>query len=422
MISVLTMTDADVKTIGGFGLQVSSLIDGSPDVLKIKMSDVSEELIDFLEHYSGPVVLDGFLDQQFNQEVFDLYKIAHRIDALLLDALGVEFILAKSVGTQQSIEKAAQELLAIGIKSVLIKAPPMPDVMWEHYYWSNGILGFWLTQSRKLAVNHTDTGTVLSAATASALALGYSPEDSIIIATMYAHQATRLGQERLYYGGFPESEADLPYLSSMPLYEAPQTFKPCHYLGLYPVVDSVEWVETLLQLGVKTIQLRIKEQTTSLEEDMKRCIDLAKKYQATLFINDYWELALKHGAEAIHLGQSDLDSADLEAIRRQGLLLGVSTYCYYEVARAHAICPSYIAIGPIYPTSSKEVAFPAQGIAGLQRWKRTLSYPLIAIGGINFERAVDVVASGVSGVALISAITEADDPRAATQAFLNLMK
>ena len=187
------------------------------------------------------------------------------------------------------------------------------------------------------------------------------------------------------------------------------------------MVDSADWVETLVQLGVKTLQLRIKERTKTLEEEMQRSIVLAKKYQATLFINDHWDLALKLGAKAVHLGQADLDTADLEAIQGQGLLLGVSTHCYYEVARAHAIAPSYVAIGPIYPTTSKEMDFAAQGIERLQRWMRTLNYPLVAIGGINLEHMPDVVATGVSGVALISAITCAEDPRIATKQLLSLI-
>ncbi|MGC1181736.1 thiamine phosphate synthase, partial [Legionella sp.] len=231
----------------------------------------------------------------------------------------------------------------------------------------------------------------------------------------------RLAQTTLYYGGFPEDEADLPYLSSTPLFSAPRPFKLSPHLGLYPIVDSYKWVETLVQLGVKTIQLRIKERTKLVEDEIKRSIALTKKYDVILFINDYWDLALKLGAEAVHLGQSDLDSADLKAIQHKEMLLGVSTYCYYEVARAHAICPSYIAIGPIYPTTSKKMTFEAQGIAMLRRWKRTLHYPLVAIGGISLERASEVVATGVSGIALISAITQAKDPRLATKQFLSLI-
>jgi hydroxymethylpyrimidine kinase/phosphomethylpyrimidine kinase/thiamine-phosphate diphosphorylase len=199
-------------------------------------------------------------------------------------------------------------------------------------------------------------------------------------------------------------------------------FKPCHPLGLYPIVDSSAWVEKLLALGVTSIQLRIKEKTAALESEIIKSIALAKQYGATLFINDYWEQAIRHGAEGIHLGQEDLETADIAAIYRAGLLLGVSTHNAEEVERACAIQPSYIACGPIYPTTSKVVPHAPQGIEQLQHWRRTLSYPLVAIGGITLERIPAVAATGVHGIALISAITQALDPVLATQSLLALVK
>lgn len=201
-----------------------------------------------------------------------------------------------------------------------------------------------------------------------------------------------------------------------------EKFKPCHPLGLYPIVDSSAWVEKLLPLGVKSIQLRIKEKTASLDSEIIKSIELAKHYGATLFINDYWELALRHGAEGIHLGQEDLETADIAAIYQAGLLLGVSTHNPKEVERACAIQPSYIACGPIYPTTSKVMSDAPQGIKQLQHWRRTLHYPLVAIGGITLERVPEVVATGVHGIALISAITKAPDPIVATRSLLALIE
>lgn len=332
-----------------------------------------------------------------------------------------EFILKRKIMTHQSMQEAAHELLILGAKSVFILGEHLQDSSWRHDYWTNGATSFWLTQNHFSDTEYPELRSILSAAITASLALGHLLEDALIIAKMYVHRAVRRAKVGVYYGGFPENEMDLPYLSSKPMCEIPPSFKRCHRLGLYPVVDRFTWVEMLLNLGVKTIQLRIKEKTKTLEEEMRRSIALAKKHQATLFINDYWEMALELNAEAVHLGQSDLDTADIDAIRKQGLLLGVSTHCYYEVARAHALNPSYIAIGPIFPTTSKEMPFTAQGIASLQRWKRTLNYPLVAIGGINIERMPDVVAAGVHGVALISAITHAKDPQRATEQLLSFI-
>jgi hydroxymethylpyrimidine kinase/phosphomethylpyrimidine kinase/thiamine-phosphate diphosphorylase len=410
-------TEADKQTLRGLGIE-SVPTYTAPAAIKIAALNSAQEIastVNFLKNYSGPIVLDIPVIPRA------LYEILPQVDVLVLDIHEAETILNHAINSHEEIQEAAAELLNLGVKSVLLKGEQAHEPHWVHDYWNNGITSFWLTQRRYSDAKYAESGTVYSAAITAALALEFTPEDAIVIAKMYVHQAVRLAESALYYGGFPEDEADLPYLSSTPLHAAPQAFKRSHYLGLYPVVDSAEWVESLLKLGVKTIQLRIKERTPTLEEEMKRSIALAKQYQATLFINDYWDLALKWDAEAVHLGQSDLDTADLEALRRKGMLLGVSTHCYYEVARAHALAPSYVAIGPIYPTTSKDMAFGAQGVAMLERWRRTLNYPLVAIGGISLARAPEVVATGVSGVALISAITEAEDPCKATQQLLNLM-
>ncbi len=192
-------------------------------------------------------------------------------------------------------------------------------------------------------------------------------------------------------------------------------------LGLYPVVDRSQWLELILPLGVNTIQLRIKDKQGSvLEKEIEQSIYVAKKYNARLFINDYWELAIRYGAYGVHLGQDDLTTANIKRIHEAGLRLGISTHSYSELARAYQYRPSYLALGPIYATNSKIMAFPPQGIANLKRWKHLLKdYPLVAIGGINIENISDVMSTGVNGIALISAITQAQYPIQMTK---NLLK
>lgn len=194
-------------------------------------------------------------------------------------------------------------------------------------------------------------------------------------------------------------------------------------VGLYPIVDSVEWIEKLLPLGVKTVQLRIKTQQEEniLAKVILESIKLARHFDARLFINDYWELAIRCGAYGIHLGQEDLIQADLGKIQRAGLRLGVSTHSREEMERALAIKPSYIAYGPIYPTQTKDMSFKPQGLARLRVWVHTLHYPIVAIGGINAEHFPEVLATGVNGIAMISAITQAEDPVSVTQELLRLM-
>jgi len=185
------------------------------------------------------------------------------------------------------------------------------------------------------------------------------------------------------------------------------------------VVDSADWLARLLPLGVTTAQLRVKElQGEALEQEVARAIELGREHNCRLFINDHWQLAIEHGAYGVHLGQEDIGTADIAAIHAAGLRLGTSTHCHYEVARAHALKPSYVACGPVYETTTKDMPWVPHDIAGLQYWLRVLDYPLVAIGGINAERIAGVAATGVSGVAMITAITLADDPEQTTRDFL----
>ncbi|MBN3209870.1 thiamine phosphate synthase [Pectobacterium brasiliense] len=196
-------------------------------------------------------------------------------------------------------------------------------------------------------------------------------------------------------------------------------------LGLYPVVDSVEWIERLLGVGVKTIQLRIKDRSDEqAEAEVIQAIALGRRYQAQLFINDYWRLAVKHQAYGVHLGQEDLDTTDLAAIKQAGLRLGVSTHDDRELARAAAINPSYIALGHIFPTQTKDMPSAPQGLAELTRHITDLQgrFPTVAIGGISIDKVPAVLKTGVGSIAVVSAITQAPDWRQATATLLRMIE
>ncbi|WP_145525095.1 thiamine phosphate synthase [Yersinia vastinensis] len=196
------------------------------------------------------------------------------------------------------------------------------------------------------------------------------------------------------------------------------------YLGLYPVVDSLLWIERLLAVGVTTIQLRIKDLADAqVEQDIAAAIELGERYKARLFINDYWRLAIKHGAYGVHLGQEDLETTDLAAIQQAGLRLGVSTHDAHELAIAKAVRPSYIAMGHIFPTQTKQMPSAPQGLSVLKQMvDNTPDYPTVAIGGISIARVPAVLATGVGGVAVVSAITQADDWQQATAQLLHLIE
>lgn len=195
-------------------------------------------------------------------------------------------------------------------------------------------------------------------------------------------------------------------------------------LGLYPVVDTVEWIERLLEAGVRTLQLRIKDCAEhEVEQQIIDAITLGKRYQARLFINDYWRLAVKHKAYGVHLGQEDLDVADLDAIHAAGLRLGLSTHDDAELDRALAEQPSYIALGHVFPTQTKAMPSDPQGLEELTRHiQRLKGISTVAIGGISLERVPLVLATGVGSIAVVSAITKAPDWRAATHQLLDMVE
>ena len=193
-------------------------------------------------------------------------------------------------------------------------------------------------------------------------------------------------------------------------------------LGLYPVVDSAQWIERLLDAGVRTLQLRIKDRRDEeVEADVVAAIALGRRYNARLFINDYWRLAIKHQAYGVHLGQEDLQATDLNAIRAAGLRLGVSTHDDMEIDVALAARPSYIALGHVFPTQTKQMPSAPQGLEQLARQvERLADYPTVAIGGISLARAPAVIATGVGSIAVVSAITQAADWRLATAQLLEI--
>src|SRR3990167_1866628 len=182
-------------------------------------------------------------------------------------------------------------------------------------------------------------------------------------------------------------------------------------LGIYPVVDSSSWVLRLAKAGASAIQLRKKEGNSStIQQEIKSAVQISREYSCRLFINDYWQWAIQYGAYGVHLGQEDIFHADFSAIYKANLRLGLSSHCFYEVARAHALRPSYLACGPIFATTSKTMLFSPQGLERLRYWQQLSLYPLVAIGGINLDNVSAVADSGVNGIAMISAILFAENP------------
>ena len=180
----------------------------------------------------------------------------------------------------------------------------------------------------------------------------------------------------------------------------------------YPIVPDLAWLERLVPLGVKTIQLRLKDAAPErVRNEIAESLKVCARHGCQLIVNDYWREALALGADYVHLGQEDLAEADVGAIHAKGVRLGISTHSAEELAIALAAEPDYVALGPIYETKLKVMKWAPQGLARLAEWKRRIGpLPLVAIGGITPERADGVVAAGADSIAVITDFFTHPDP------------
>ena len=306
----------------------------------------------------------------------------------------------------------------------------------------------WLSLPRVDTTHQHGTGCTFAATAAAALASGYCVADAVVLAKMATTHALRHGYAAGEGAGpvcatadFAQQVANLPALSSRQnkadakgeaadaattsLKSAP-TLPPAFRvlrdpaLGVYAVVDSAAWVRRVLAAGIRTVQLRIKDpHEPTLEAQIRESIAVANATPgAQLFINDHWALALRCGAYGVHLGQEDLDTVDLNALRKAGVRLGLSTHSYWEICRAWALRPSYIACGPVFATRSKDMPWIPQGLDNLRYWADLLPVPVVGIAGIDARNMAEVASTGVAGAAVITAITRADDPEQSCQTLM----
>ncbi|NHO31338.1 thiamine phosphate synthase [Acetobacter fallax] len=181
---------------------------------------------------------------------------------------------------------------------------------------------------------------------------------------------------------------------------------------IYPIVDRAGWVSRLGKAGARFIQLRIKDLSDdALKNEMREALAAASDTGVTLVINDFWEMAIDLGATYVHLGQEDLDTADLEKLRAAGVRIGISTHSLPELGRALELAPDYVALGPIWPTRLKKMAFGPQGTERLTEWRERIGdMSLVAIGGITLARAPECILAGADCVAAVSDFIFSADP------------
>jgi thiamine-phosphate pyrophosphorylase len=188
----------------------------------------------------------------------------------------------------------------------------------------------------------------------------------------------------------------------------------------YPIVPDLAWLERLVPLGVKTIQLRLKgADRDTVRREIAGSMEVCARHGCQLIVNDYWREALELGADYVHLGQEDLAAADVGAIKARGVRLGISTHSHQELDIALAATPHYVALGPIYETRLKVMKWAPQGLERISDWKRRIAtLPLVAIGGITPERAGGVIEAGADSVAVITDFFTHADPVARVREWL----
>ena len=260
------------------------------------------------------------------------------------------------------------------------------------------------------ALSHNSLETaVYRAARQACLRMGFIEADAACVANAWQKQSERTGRFDAHH--WPTEPLDFG-IQTLP---RANSFPACpRQLGLYAVLPDAGWVGRMARAGVPTLQLRFKsDDPTTISREVQAAVQAVQGTAALLFINDHWQAAIAAGAYGVHLGQEDMDTADLGAIRQAGLRLGLSTHGYAEMCLADKHAPSYMAMGAVFPTTLKRMTTAAQGTGRLQAYAQLLrEYPLVAIGGIDMPRLPEVMASGVGSVAVVRALIAAKDPEA----------
>jgi thiamine-phosphate pyrophosphorylase len=189
----------------------------------------------------------------------------------------------------------------------------------------------------------------------------------------------------------------------------------------YPVVPDLSWIKRLVPLGVKTIQLRLKDaQQDKVKRQITTAMAICEPHNCTLIINDYWQEAIELGATFIHLGQEDLTAADLSAIHKADLRLGISTHSHEELDIALGANPDYVALGPVWETKLKKMKWQPQGLERLTHWTKKSPVPVVAIGGITLARAPGVYETGAASIAVVSDIVANEAPEQRAKDWLEI--
>jgi thiamine-phosphate pyrophosphorylase len=181
----------------------------------------------------------------------------------------------------------------------------------------------------------------------------------------------------------------------------------------------VSVIRAALDGGVGVVQIREKNLSSrAFYETALEIVRLARPMGRAAIVNDRLDIAMACGADGVHLGQTDLPCEEARRLGGPGLIVGVSVGTEAEAVAAERAGADYLGISPVFATPTKPDAPEPAGLAGLQRIRRVVRLPLVAIGGIHAGNAADAIRAGADGVAVVSAVMAASDPRAAAAALM----
>ncbi len=197
----------------------------------------------------------------------------------------------------------------------------------------------------------------------------------------------------------------------------------------YPILDAAFFRSTedvaafageLVAGGCRLLQYRNKSGSGRVMLEQARELKRRVGSQVKLIMNDRADLALVAEFDGVHVGQDDLSPESVRSIIGAGRWLGVSTHNPEQLAEADETSADYLAIGPVFSTSSKEKPDPVVGLEGVQRARQLTRKPLVAIGGITRENARSVTEAGADSVAVISDLLR--DPRKSAEEFFRILR
>lgn len=424
------------------GAQLQSLMEfttlGAIKVGMLGSSLIVKKITQCLRGTKLPLIVDPVLSATSGRSLLDEEGIKSlRSDFLPMITLltpnipEAEILTGQKISSANDMRRAAYHLLEMGPQAVAIKGGhAMGEMAEEFVVDTQG--EFWLASPRQ-PYTVRGTGCAFASAVAGAIVCGHNLRDALVVAKSYLSRGISLseaiqseGPRVMFHGPWPTRREDFPVVTFATTDDSSALSFPTmqrHHIGFYPIVPRASWIEPLADLGVQTIQLRIKDLPRDLlEEEIAQAIAMARRCGVHLFINDYWDLALKYDAFGVHLGQQDLASADLAQLKTRGLHLGISTHSYFEAAVAHGIRPSYVALGPIFPTTCKSMEFGPQGFERIGQWASLLPYPIVAIGGLKPQHLKDLQHQGAEGYAVISDWLDHSDPLKRVQDWLHTLK